>query len=381
MFREEILTFILLSSSVSFALAFPIIQLLYKFGIVRHLEVDFSVLVESRKSKNGVPIMGGLVIIIPVILLNIIFTPGSSTTIAIIVFGISALLGAIDDVLNIYGKKRKVRKIRRTFKLIKVHKNYLFRLFLIIIFPWLLYKRIFHILGSNPGKGLFPHEKILVQVIAGALVAFWVLYRGNWDNPTDIWVPFVGAINVFYLIVPFVIFTVVAMTNAVNIADGMDGLSAGLLLPAFSAFLVIAYSQEAATAESLMDIPRTILCASVIGALIAYLYFNIPPARFQMGDVGSLSLGALLAVVAFTLRVPLLLPIIGFPFVAEIATVIIQSIGRRLLGRRIFKMAPIHHHFEMLGWSEEKVVMRFWIFGVISALVGLWIYFTAGFPF
>lgn len=381
MFREEIVTFTLFSSFFSFILAFPIIQLLYKFGIVRHLDVDFSVLVESRKSKHGVPIMGGLVIILPVLILNIVFLSADIIKLSMLVFVISALLGAIDDVLNIYGKKRKVRKIRRTLKLIRVHKNFLYRIYLVVFLPWLFYKRVFHILGSNPGKGLFAHEKILVQILAGAIVAFWITFKTDWINPTDLWIPFIGTFSIAYLIIPFIIFTVVSMTNAVNIADGMDGLSAGLLIPAFGALFVIAYTQETPLSQTFQDIPMTVLTASVIGALIAYLYFNIPPARFQMGDVGSLSLGALLAVIAFHLRVPLLLPILGMPFMIEVLSVVIQAVGRRIIGRRIFQMAPLHHHFEMNGWSEEKVVMRFWIWGIISSMLALWIYFSDGFPF
>lgn len=376
-----IITFILISLLFSFLLAFPIIRLLYKFGIVRHLEVDFSVLVESRKSKMGVPIMGGLVIVIPVIILNLIFSPVGSTKVAMLVFGMSALLGAIDDVLNIYGKERKIRSIRRTLKLIKVHKSFTYRLFLVLTLPWQFYRRLFYILGSNPGKGLFPHEKIVVQLLAASIVAFWVLFRVNWMSETSLWISPFGTIDIGLLMFPFIVFVVVSMTNAVNIADGMDGLSAGLLLPAFFSFFVIAITQEGTNANSIVDMPNTLLTASVIGALIAYLYFNIPPARFQMGDVGSLALGALLAVVAFTLRVPLLLPIIGFPFLAEVGSTIIQGAGRRILGRRIFKMAPLHHHFEMSGWNEEKVVMRFWIAGITFAIIGLWIYFISPFPF
>jgi phospho-N-acetylmuramoyl-pentapeptide-transferase len=325
--------------------------------------------------------MGGLVIVIPVIILNLIFSPAGITKIAVLVFGIIALLGAFDDILNIYGKKRKVRSIRRTMKLIRVHKNLPYRIFLLATFPWQFYKRVFYILGSNPGKGLFAHEKIIVQIIAGLIAASWIFFRVEWTNPGDLWVPFLGVVNISFLMIPFIVFVVAAMTNAVNIADGMDGLSAGLLLPAFGAFLAIAYHQEASTATTFADMPNVVLCSIVIGGLIAYLYFNIPPARFQMGDVGSLALGSLLAVLAFSLRVPLLLLIIGFPFVAEVTSVIIQAIARRVFGKRLFRMAPIHHHFEMLGWSEEKVVMRFWIGGVICALIGLWIYFAGGWPF
>jgi len=381
MYLAQLTTFIIISLISSFVLAFPIISLLYKFGIVRHLESDFSVLVKSRKSKQGVPIMGGLIIIIPIIILNLVFSPAGSTKLAMLVLAISGLLGAIDDILNIYGRHRKIRSLSRTIKLIKVHKNILYRIWLLITFPWQIYKRVFYVLGSNPGKGLFAHEKIIVQLIAASVVVFWVMFRVNWIDPTSLWIPFLGVLDIGILMVPFIIFVVLAITNAANITDGLDGLSAGLLIPAFGAFMIIAYIQEIPGAASLLDIPNTLICGSAIGAIIAYLYFNIPPARFQMGDVGSLALGALLGVIAFTLRVPLLFPIIGFPFVAEVGSALLQTIARRIFGRRLFKMAPLHHHFEMIGWSEEKVVMRFWLAGIVFAIIGIWIYLVAGYPF
>jgi len=388
---DEILSFALFSLIISFILAFPIIKLLYKFGIVRHLEVDFSVLVDARKSKYGIPIMGGLIVIIPILILNLFFSPVGFVKLSMLVFGISALLGALDDVLNIYGRERKIRKFYRTLKLIKVHKNYFYRIYLFIILPWIIFARIFYILGSNPGKGLFAHEKIVVQLLISLCVAFWLYTKVN--APSEVWIPFFDKIDIGQIfMILLIVIAVIGMTNAVNLADGMDGLSAGLLLPAFGALALISYSQELKILNKFLEInpspvsymqffPMTLLCASVLGGLVAYLYFNIPPARFQMGDVGSLALGALLAVMAFMARVPLLLPIIGFPFVAEVSSSIIQSVGRRIFGKRIFKMAPLHHHFEMMGWNEEKVVMRFWLMGIVFAIIGLWIYFVAGFPF
>ena len=159
----------------------------------------------------------------------------------------------------------------------------------------------------------------------------------------------------------------------------MDGLAAGMLLPSFTALFIIAFYQEVYfKLENGINIditPFSLLTVSVIGSLITYLYFNIPPARFQMGDVGSLALGALLATIAFALRVPMLLLIIGAPFVAEVSSSLIQAISRRVLGRRIFKMAPLHHHFEMIGWSEEKVTMRAWLLSAVCAVLGLLVYF------
>lgn len=374
-----ILTFSLINLVFSFLIAFPLISLLYRFGITRQGDVDFSNLIEDRKTKVGTPIMGGLIIVISVFLLNIVFNFNGSTKIPLLVFAISAFLGAFDDILNIYGKRRRVRTIKRTVKLIKVHKNLLVRIQLALFLPWLVYKRFFFIIGSNPGRGIQAHEKIIVQAIAGLAVGWWLYYRAGWESPGDLSFFRLGTVDIGILMIPFATFVVVAMANAVNLSDGMDGLASGLLLPAFGALFVIAFHQEVllkiGSGEVIDITPMTLLSVSVIGSLMTYLYFNIPPARFQMGDVGSLSLGVLLATIAFALRVPMILPIIGLPFVAEVTSSLVQGIARRLIGRRVIKMAPLHHHFELLGWSEEKVTMRFWLAGIVCALIGLWIYF------
>ena len=375
-----ILKFLTLSLSSSFIIAFPIIKILYKFKITRRIDVDFSTLIEERRAKIGTPIMGGLIIVITVLILNTIFNFNGNTKVPLLVFFLSALLGAFDDILNIYGRERKVKAMKRILKLIKVHKSKLKRFEYAILLPWLAYKRFFFLLGSNPGKGIQAHEKILVQSIAGLAVGLWLYFNAGWQDPGYLSFFKLGAIDIGVFMIPFAIFVVVAMTNAVNLSDGMDGLAAGLLLPAFFALFIIAFYQEVLLKVEngfhVDSLAFSMLTISIIGSLISYLYFNIPPARFQMGDVGSLSLGALFATIAFALRVPMLLPIIGAPFVAEIGSSLIQGIARRILGRRIFKMAPLHHHFEMIGWSEEKVTMRAWLFSMVSALLGLLIYFV-----
>jgi phospho-N-acetylmuramoyl-pentapeptide-transferase len=316
--------------------------------------------------------MGGLVFVIPIILLSLLssfdfntFTfIGGTVKITALVFGISALLGGLDDVLNIYGRERPVRSLRRTFKLAFVHKSILYRLYLFVTLPWTAYKTFFYMLGSNPGKGIQAHEKVLVQIVVGIMMVYWIYVRLGWSH---IWFPLLGNIEVGLLIVPFIILTIITMTNAVNITDGLDGLSSGLALIAFVGFLI--------TALLVGNKPVAIICALTIGALLPYLYFNTPPARIQMGDVGSLALGTLLASIAFSLNRPFLLLFFGGLFVIELLSSLIQGVGRRVLGRRIFKMAPLHHHFEMLGWSEEKITIRFWVFGMILSLFGLLIAF------
>lgn len=339
------------------------------------MTVDFTTLIEKRNLKIGVPIMGGLIIIISVLVLNILFNPVKNPGLYLILatFVISALLGGFDDVLNIYGRERaKPKSLSKILTLIRVHKSRGRRIVMLLTLPWSAYKSFFYILGSNPGKGIQAHEKILVQSVVGLMLGFGLYMFSANGTVGAVDFPLVEdfSLHLGILIIPFAWIAVVLMTNAVNLADGMDGLAASLLLPSFTAFLIIAVDKE--------DLRMVFLIATVIGSLATYLYFNTPPARFQMGDVGSLGMGTLLASIAFVLREPLYLLIISFPFVVTLLSVVIQGIGRRIFGRRIFVMAPIHYHFQMKrGWSEEKVVMRFALFASVCAIVGLWIYFLS----
>jgi len=362
---NSIILYIFVSSIFSLVISFPVINILYKFKIVRLIDKDFAAIIDSRRLKMGIPIMGGLIVVFTVLIINLFFNLNGTTKIPLLVFTFSAILGAFDDILNIYGKERKIRSVGRTICLIKVHANPFMRLFYLVTLPWAVFRWVFYLLGSNPGRGIQSHEKIIVQTIIGALVSWWIYFGSGWENPGNIWFPWIGNIDIGVFMIPFIILTIIGTANAVNFTDGMDGLAAGLLLSAFFGFLVVAYT--------LGNASMTILTATVIGSLITYLYFNIPPARFQMGDVGSLALGTLLAVVAFALNRVVLLPILGLFFVIETLSTIIQGVARRLLGRRIFKMAPIHHHFEMLGWPEHKIVMRFWILSPILILFGIWL--------
>jgi phospho-N-acetylmuramoyl-pentapeptide-transferase len=365
-------TVIISAMLFSFAIAFPIISLLYKFRITRRLDYDFTTSIEKVNLKVGVPIMGGLIVILSVVILNLLFNPDRSnqgTLLLLFIFVISALLGGFDDILNIYGKERsKLRTFKRTLTLIKVHKSLKKRIWLTLTLPWEGYKRFFFMLGSNPGKGIQAYEKIIVQSIAGLSLGIGLYFFSSRSEPGLINIPFFAeSINIGIWLIPFAWIAVVLMTNAVNLADGMDGLAASQLIAAFGGFLIISLLKQ--------DYRVSFLIATVIGSLISYLYFNVPPARFQMGDVGSLSLGALLASVAFVLDESLMLLIIGLPFALTLVSTVVQGLGRRLLGRRIFKMAPIHYHFQIKNeWSEEKVVMRFALFAFLMSITGVWIF-------
>lgn len=362
---EIITTVIILAVLLSFLVAFPLISFLYKFKIVRNIDVDFSTLIESRKHKVGTPIMGGLVIILTVIILNLILNYNKYTAIPILLFVLLSIIGGFDDVLNLFGQTRKIRTLGRTIKLMRVHKMLKIKLKLLLGLPWTFFQRIMHLFESNPGKGLFAHERILLQI--STVVIFIVWFLNNFENASQIHLPLIGFLNIGILIIPLIIIIYLGMINAVNFSDGLDGLSAGMLINSYIGFLIIAYFEK--------NTSLGLLTATVIGGLITYLYFNIPPARIQMGDIGTYSLGGLLAMIGIMLGRPLVLFIICFPFVVEVASTIIQSIARRVFGRRLFKMAPLHHHFEIVGWSEEKVVMRFWLFSSFSTLLGIWVYF------
>ncbi len=369
---KNITATILLSSAFAFAVSFPIIKLLYKFNITRRMTVDFTTLIEKRNLKVGVPIMGGLIFILTILFFNLFLNPFNENPgllLVLLVFLISALLGGFDDILNIYGRDRaKPRTLSRILTLIRVHKSTGARIWMILTLPWSAYKSFFYMLGSNPGKGIQAHEKILVQSVAGILLGVGLYFFSSRAIPGLLWIPLLNLnVDIGILIVPFAWLTVLLMSNAVNLADGMDGLAANQLLYSFIGFLFIALFKD--------DVKIVFLIATVIGALITYLYFNIPPARFQMGDVGSLAMGSLLAAIAFILGEPLMLLIICLPFALVLLSTVIQGVGRRILGRRVFAMAPIHYHFQIAyGWSEEKVVMRFTLFSILCTVIGLLIY-------
>lgn len=355
----------LFSTAIAFCLAPVLIKILYKHKLTRNAEFDMTLGMNGRQTKAGVPIMGGLLVIIVVAALTILFNwERKFTWVPIGVMLLSAVLGGIDDIMHIYGHERRSRKLSQIFTLIKVHKSFWYRIWLILTLPWSLFKRTALWLGSHPGKGVHVHEKLLLQFCAGAITAWWIYFKlgENWRN---VFIPFDGFVNIGWWIIPIIIFFVMFTANAVNVADGMDGLAGGSLLITFATLTILSWIngyQEMA-----------ILNATTTGALITYTYFNVKPARFQMGDVGSLGLGALLAINAIIINKMFLLPLFGFIFYLELTTVVIQIAGRYLLGRRIFKMAPIHHHFELRGWSEEKTVMRFWIIHAAAVLLGLWI--------
>lgn len=359
------LLYLIGSATLAAVLSPFITKLLYRFNITRRAEHDYTLQGEARAHKAGTPIMGGLIVVITILIITLTTNwDRRFTYVPLGVMAISALLGAADDLLSTFGGKRRSRGLSQTRTLITVHKSWAMKIWLTITLPWVAFRSVTGLFGSKPGRGVHVHEKLLLQFIAGAIAAWWIYFKLGpyW---TTLWIPFDGQVSIGFLMIPLIIFFVMLTANAVNIADGLDGLAGGSLVATFSALTLL---------STVANIPPlAFLNATAAGALLTYTYFNIKPARFQMGDVGSLGLGALLAINTIALNRTLLLPFLGFIFYLETASVIIQVLSRRLLGKRVFKMAPLHHHLEFSRWSEEKIVMRFWLIHIFFVIVGLWV--------
>jgi phospho-N-acetylmuramoyl-pentapeptide-transferase len=220
--------------------------------------------------------------------------------------------------------------------------------------------------NAQTGIGMRGRVKLVWQTVVALLAAFYI--QRHFDI-TALQIPFVGELVIGGLAFGlFMAFVIVGVSNAVNLTDGLDGLAAGVLIFAFVAYLLIALVDPPGDVRPQPNL--AIFCALVIGALIGFLWFNVHPAQIFMGDSGALGLGATLAVVAALTRQLPLLAVIGVVFLGVIMSVVLQVGSFRLRGRRIFRMTPLHHHFELLGWAEEKITVRFWIVGALAGLLG-----------
>lgn len=274
----------------------------------------------GEKHKRLIPTMAGAVFVVAVCLVTLPFNlVREETWLPLAAFLGAASVGLLDDIINIRGDGTGVAGLRSKIKLALT---------------------------------------TLVATIGG-LYFYFKLDVGS------IHIPITGVEwQIGWLIVPLFIFVVVATANAVNISDGLDGLAGGLAATAFMVYAVIAILEQRYGVAG--------FCLTIVGALLSYTWFNVYPARFFMGDVGSFALGTALGVVAMITDTVLLLPVIGLVFVAEAGSSALQILSKKLRGgKKIFKIAPIHHHFEASGWPETKVTMRFWIIGQVSAVLGL----------
>jgi len=355
------LLFLLGSLVISFAWAPVLINFLFRHNIRRRIRQEVDEKIEARQEKLGKPIMGGLLIVLTTAAVTLAFNLSrEQTLLPLFCLVVAAIFGGIDDLLNIFGHAKLSDTVRGGIKPIVTLSGFTWNLYNLLLLPWNGFKEIFRALGSYPTSGFKPWEKFLLQVLIGLVAAWWMYFKLDWH---ELWLPFLGTVNIGIFYIPLVVLMLAGTANAVNITDGMDGLTGGLLAMAFTAYLVVAlalgYNQIA------------YFCGTLVGTLLTFLYFNIYPARFEMADVGSLSLGMTLAIIAILLHRELSLLVIGGVFVVEILSVLVQ-VGSVKLGRgRVFKMAPIHHHFEMLGWPETKVTMRLWLLGAVLAFVGV----------
>ncbi|MFA6228344.1 MAG: phospho-N-acetylmuramoyl-pentapeptide-transferase [Patescibacteria group bacterium] len=324
---------------ISFALAMawtPLLtHFLYKYKLGKQIRSSSEAPIFSalHQKKSGTPTMGGILVWMTVLVLSLIifylslwfdsffsflnFLTRPQTLLPLGCLVSAALVGLLDDYLN-------VRKIG----------------------PY--------------GGGLSVKHRLAVYTLIAMAAAFWFYFRLDWDL---IRVPFMGNFNLGWWFIPLVIFVIVGTAFSVNEIDGLDGLAGGTLLIAYTAFGVIAFAQG--------KYDLAAFCGVIVGALTAFLWFNITPARFFMGDTGAMSLGVTLAVISILTKSVLLLPIIGCLFVIEALSVIIQVLSKKLRGKKVFLSAPIHHHFEAKGWPEAKVVMRFWVISGVFAIIGL----------
>ncbi len=328
-----------------------VIERLREFQIGQYIREDGP---QSHQKKGGTPTMGGVLICIAIVVPTLLWSDLTNPLVWLVVLSTLAFagIGFADDYIKVV-KKRSL--------------------------------------------GLTSKQKLALQFVASAAVAVaLVALRGRGEYSTRLVVPFFKSLRPDLIIgslltshylwplafVPFVLFVMLVITgssNAVNLTDGLDGLAIGCTIIAAGALTVLTYVSGHVVFSDYLELQRmpmvselTIFCGAMVGASIGFLWYNAHPAEIFMGDVGSLMLGGAIATVAVVIKQELLLPFIGGVFIMEALSVILQVGSYKLRGgKRIFKMAPIHHHFELLGWSESKVIARFWIMALVFALFAL----------
>ncbi|OYX53749.1 phospho-N-acetylmuramoyl-pentapeptide-transferase [Candidatus Saccharibacteria bacterium 32-50-13] len=278
----------------------------------------------ANKFKRNIPTMAGLIFIVAITLVTLFNLDRGQTWLPLAALIGGAIVGLLDDIINLRGNGKGVAGLRSSFKFLMISA-------LGLVLGWWFFDRL---------------------------------------GVSSLHIPFIGDWSVGWLIIPIFAFAVVATGNAVNISDGLDGLAGGLLSISYGAFGVIALLQN--------QVYLAGFCFTVAGALLSYVWFNIHPARFFMGDVGSFSLGAALGVVAMLTNTLFLLPVIGALFVVEAGSSALQIFSKKVFKRKIFLSAPVHHHLEAIGWPETKVTMRFWVIGAVTAFIGVFLALAGG---
>jgi len=232
----------------------------------------------------------------------------------------------------------------------------------------------------NNSRGLSSVKKILCQIILALIAILLLINYGDSEHLKNLYIPFFKnfTLHLGLFFIPFAIFIIIGSSNAVNLTDGLDGLATVPVMLVALSFTLICYVVGNTVFSEYLQIPyianvgeSSIFCGAIVGSCLGFLWYNAPPAKIFMGDTGSLSLGGSLGAVSIIAKHEVVLGIIGGLFVLETASVIIQVISFKLTGKRVFMMAPLHHHFEKKGWAESTVVIRFWIISIILALIGL----------
>lgn len=279
----------------------------------------------ANKFKRNIPTMAGIIFVAAITIVTFFFNlDRKETWLPLAALAGGAFVGLLDDIINLRGDGKGVAGLRSNLKFLMITAIGLF-------------------------LGWFFFAKLGIDAVH---------------------IPFIGDLTLGWLIVPIFAFVVVAAGNAVNISDGLDGLAGGLVAIAYGSFGIIAILQGNPMIAG--------FCFTVMGALLSYLWFNIHPARFFMGDVGSFALGTSLGVVAMLTNSLFLLPIIGIVFVIEAGSSLLQIFSKKVFHRKIFLSAPVHHHLEAIGWPETKVTMRFWVIAFVASFVGVMLALAGG---
>ena len=326
---------VITSLIVVFIIGGPLIKIFSENMITGPIRQDGPI--DHIMKKSGTPTMGGVIIIIGIISSTILWADLSNIYIWTLIFVSLSLgcLGLLDDILKIKFKN---------------------------------------------SRGLKSRYKFFGQLVISVIVLFIIIKLSNHEYIFDLYFPFfknvIWHMGLFFI--PFGLFVIIGASNAVNLTDGLDGLATVPVMLVALSFTLISYVvgntifSEYLQIQYIPDVGElSIFCGSIVGSCLGFLWYNAPPAKIFMGDTGSLSLGGSLAAIAIIVKHEIVLAIIGGLFVLETASVIIQVVSFKLTGKRIFKMAPIHHHFEKKGWAESTIVIRFWIIAIILALVGL----------
>jgi phospho-N-acetylmuramoyl-pentapeptide-transferase len=321
---------------VTVILGRPVVTLLRVLRFGKEIRVDGP---QTHLVKRGTPTMGGIMICLTVVLITAVFNLAGrlSMLLPIGVLLAAGVLGATDDLMTLVERDKEGRMPGRIRAVLRAGA---FGMTARLKFFWLM---------------------------GFAVIASLVLYSAL--DLHHIYVPFLGRYDIGLIYLPLAIFAIIGTSNGVNLTDGLDTLAAGTAAIAFCAFGIIAYVQG--------QVGVVTFCFTMVGALMGFLWFNAHPAEVIMGDTGSLALGAALATAAFMTGQWLLLPIVGLVFMLETTSVMLQvawfkwTRRRYGTGRRLFKMTPLHHHFELSGWSETQVTMRFWMLGMMAGLIGV----------